>query len=662
MTSAEDRPRVLALAEDIVGRTECPLDLDQITNSVEEIRRKTRLTMGELWALPVMLRLSVVERLAAAVTLIAEVSRRIDDQPAGDPPTELKTQEALVANAILSLRMLASHDWKAFFENVSDVEEQLRQDPAKSYAAMDFETRDRYRKAVEKLARAVGREEVEVARVAVRLAEDAETTIPMSPRRAHVGFYLVDDGRAELEAEFGYRSAIEGLRRWLARHSVGLYLCSIGLLTVILVGVLAISVGFSGAKWSMGIGVALFVVLPVLAVAVDLVNAAVTHLLAPRLLPKMDFRNGVPEACRTIVVVPSMLSSSGDIETLLGQLESHYLGNADPYLGFALLTDCCDSPQEHMPDDKALIEQASAGIRQLNSRHGTPSGAPFYLFHRRREWNQGEGCWMGWERKRGKLAEFDNLLKGQETTFAVKVGDLDILFDIKYVITLDTDTDMPRGSARALIGTLAHPLNRAEIDPKSGLVVAGYTILQPRIQVKPTSESRSLFARIYSRDVGFDLYTRAVSDVYQDLFGEGNYVGTGIYDVEAFDRSLVGRVVENTILSHDLFEGVHGRTGLVTDVVLLEDYPPNYLAYVQRMHRWIRGDWQLLPWLWRRVPHMTRGGMPNPLSILDQWKILDNLLRSLLGPAIFALLLAGWLFLPGSAIFWTLVGILPLAL
>jgi cyclic beta-1,2-glucan synthetase len=391
-------------------------------------------------------------------------------------------------------------------------------------------------------------------------------------------------------------------------------------------------------------------------VAVNLVNWIVTQTVPPRMLPKIDFRDGIPADRRTMVVVPSLLSRPNEVDFLLQQLERHYLGNADPHLGFALLTDFADAPEEEMPEDAELLAQARRGIENLNQKYGGEEHRPFYLFHRKRLWNPCEKVWMGWERKRGKLAEFNRLLRGgQETSFVEQVGDLELLPEVKYVITLDADTILPRESAHRLVGTMVHPLNRPEFDPDTGTVVAGYTVLQPRVEIKPTAANQSIFSRIFSRDVGLDLYTRAVSDVYQDLFGEGSYVGKGIYDIDAFERSLTGRMPENALLSHDLFEGIHGRAGLVTDVVLYEDYPPGYLTYAHRLHRWVRGDWQLLPWLWPRVPSTDGGRVPTRLSILDRWKILDNLRRSLHAPTLMALLILGWLWLPGSPWFWTLV-------
>ncbi len=361
-----------------------------------------------------------------------------------------------------------------------------------------------------------------------------------------------------------------------------------------------------------------------------------------------------------MVVIPSLLANSNELGSLLQELELHYLSNPDPQLTFALLTDFDDAPAQHMPGDEQLLSAATAGIEGLNHKYGRT--ARFYLFHRQRDWNPSEGVWMGWERKRGKLAEFNRLLLNTgQTSYGTQVGDLSILPEIKYVITLDADTSLPRDSASRMIAALAHPLNRAEFAADGRSVSAGYTVLQPRVEIKPTSANRSLFSQIYAGNTGFDLYTLAVSDVYQDLFGEGSYVGKGIYDVAAFARSLRGQVRENTLLSHDLLEGIFGRAALVTDVILYEEYPARYLVYARRMRRWIRGDWQLLPWLFPIT--QTRNGIaPNRLSIIDRWKIIDNLRRSLLAPTLFLFFAMGWLAFPGSPVVWTFLTLLTPAL
>jgi len=661
-SSLEGYPRIYALAREVIGYCKGHLDLDRVTRFVRAYQQVAPLTMGELWALPTMLRLGILECLTGAIARVMGLKGQGDDEsPAFVPLPPDLADDAIVANCILSLRMLATQDWKVFFENVSQVEQILRRDPADVYVHMDFDTRDRYRGVVEELAQATGRSEEEVAQEAIRLAEGARRE--GLSRAAHIGFYFLGAGRVQFEACLGYRPPLNvRLRRWLFDHPTLVYLGSIALFTlIILLGL--VHYGFvAGGTLAQLTGVGLLILLPATAVAISLVNWLVTHTVPPRVLPKMDFREAVPAECSTMVVVPALLTDAGEVQSLLRHLELHFLGNEDPHLHFALLTDFADAPRKHMPGDDDLLEQVRAGIEALNRKYRRRADGPFYLFHREREWNQAEDCWMGWERKRGKLVEFNRLLSGEETSYSVQIGDLDILPGIRYVITLDADTLLPRDGARRLIATLAHPLNRAEFDPESSAVVAGYTVLQPRVEIKPASAGRSPFAQVFARDTGLDLYTRAVSNVYHDLFGEGIYAGKGIYDVAAFERSLAGRVPDNTLLSHDLFEGIHGRVGLVTDVVLYEDYPSRYLAYTRRLHRWVRGDWQLLPWLFPRVPCAGGGKMPNTLSILDRWKLLDNLRRSLLAPALLALLVAGWLWLPGLALVWTLSVVVTLAM
>jgi cyclic beta-1,2-glucan synthetase len=493
-------------------------------------------------------------------------------------------------------------------------------------------------------------------------------------RLEHVGYYLVGRGRDDLEGVLGFRPGLsERASRWAFNHATFVYLGAIASITALAMASTLAYARFFEIGIVQTAAVAVLVLLPALMVSVNLVNLLVTRLVPPRVLPKLDFSDGIPRRCRTMVVVPALLSSPGDVDFLLRQLELHYLANPDPELGYALLSDFPDAPKKHVPEDKDLLEHAKRGIKQLNREYGgekaledRPDG-PFYFFHRERLWNPGENRWMGWERKRGKLVEFNRLLRADgETSYTVKLGALDFLSGVKYVITLDADTALPMGSAAKLVGTLAHPLNQAEFEPArtdrdpdsspaDERVIAGYTILQPRTEVKPTRVTQTPFTRVFGGDAGLDLYTRAVSDVYQDLFGEGIYTGKGIYDVEALERSLRGRVPENALLSHDLFEGMHGRAGLVSDVVLFEDYPPTYLSYAHRKHRWVRGDWQILPWMFSRVPNAGDGRVRNTLSVLDRWKILDNLRRSLRSPALMALLVAGWLVLPGSPAVWTLL-------
>jgi cyclic beta-1,2-glucan synthetase len=652
-------PRIYALARSIIAHSDCRLNPAQMMRFLQAYQRVQPLTIGELWALPTMLRFGVLETLAlAASSLSGPAVDGKEEQQAPAPsamPADLG-DGTTIANCIFGLRVLATLDWQAFFESVSLVEQVLRRDPARVYPRMDFETRDRYRRTIEQLARTTGGSEDGIAREIVRLARQAQGDSGNSSRERHVGYYLIGAGRPLLEGNLGYRAPWRSRpRRWLLRHPIQAYLGCTALLAALMVFAVAGYAHASGGSTLQTIAASVLMLVPSSTVAVNLTNWLVTHLLPPRLVPKLDFQEGVPADCRTMVVIPTLLSSASDLETLLQQLELHFLGNQDPNVRFTLLTDFVDAPRERMPGDDALLEQAKAGIRNLNGRYGTDDDGPFYFFHRGRRWNPGENCWMGWERKRGKLMEFNRLLRGAPgTSFMVQEVRLDLLSGTRYVITLDSDTTLPRDSAHRLIGALSHPLNRAQYDERNGKVVAGYTILQPRVEIIPTSANRSLFARVYSGDTDIDLYSRAVSDVYQDLFCEGIYVGKGIYDLDAFDRTVAGRVPENALLSHDLFEGILGRVGLVTDITLFEDYPPDYLSFAHRAHRWVRGDWQLLPWLLPVVRTENGRGVPNYLRALGRWQILDNLRRSLGPPALLTLLFAGWLWLPGSPLIWTL--------
>ena len=494
------------------------------------------------------------------------------------------------------------------------------------------------------------------------------------PPAAHVGYYLMDDGRAALEEGLGYRpTPAASLARAALKHPAVVYLGPIAVLTLVLLAAAAAYAAARGGSALVPVSVAL-IFLPALAAAVVLVDWIVTLVVPPRTLPKLNLSgepgaHGIPNSCRTLVVVPAMLTSAPEVASLVQQIEQHYLRNPDHNLFFALLTDFGDAREPQLPGDAALLEQARAGIDVLNARYGGEAGAPsgpFCLFHRERRWNAQEGRWIGWERKRGKLHELNRWLRGAtDTSITSSIGQAEQLRLVKYVITLDADTILGRDSARRLIATLAHPLNHAQSDPRTGRVVHGYGLLQPRTEITPVSANYSRFTRIFAGDIGLDLYTNAVSNVYQDLFGSGSYIGKGIYDVDAFETSLAGRVPENTLLSHDLFEGIHARVGLVTDIVLYEDYPPSYLTYTRRQRRWTRGDWQLLPWLLpiRRPTELAAGHQPITagFGVIDTWKLLDNLRRSLLPPALLLLIIAGWLILPGAAWVWITAALLALA-
>ncbi len=568
-----------------------------------------------------------------------------------------------IANSIGSLRFIGAMDWRNYVESLSVVEQTLREDPMGMYAGQDFATRDRYRHAIEDLARGSRHQsltELEVAREAIVLAQAASQGLGSKDRSAHVGYYLIDHGRETLEQAVGYCCSWRVRAGRASRHfGLLLYLGPIMVLTALATwAALFYSGGIEPYDWRYGF---FFItgLIGISALIIPLVNLVVTLILPPRVLPRLDFSQGIPDIHRTMVVVPTLLGKPQEIDALLEALEIRYLGNRDPNLFFGLLTDFRDAPKQTLSDDDAMLAHARAAVQTLNDTYRDDRPCIFYLFHRPRLWNPVERVWMGYERKRGKIEQFNALLRGgEQAAFSEIVGDVSILASIRYVITLDTDTQLPRDAARTLIGNIAHPLNRPVYDAARQRVVEGYAILQPRASISLTSAGQSRFTKLFAGESGIDPYTREVSDVYQDIFGEGSFIGKGIYDVDAFRQAVDGRFPENLILSHDLLESGYARSALVTDVDLIEEHPSSYAIEASRRHRWIRGDWQLAGWLLPHVPGPSGSNgsktkrQPNPLSVLSIWKIFDNLRRSLVPPSLLALLVGGWLLAPGT---WTLL-------
>lgn len=567
-----------------------------------------------------------------------------------------------VGNIITSMRLLSTIDWRDFFEAVSLVDPVLREDPAGAYALMDFATRDRYRHIIERISRRSKISEPDVARRAVEMAAQIALADAPDERQSHVGFFLIDDGRARLERELSYRQGLrERVSRFVLRRPTVSYLGAITMLTLLILTALFAHAFHNHASTLSLVLVVALALVPASELALTALNIDVTLFFKPRTLPKMDYSKGVPEEARTMIVVPTIFSSEAAVRELLEKLEVHYLANTDEHFHFALLGDWSDAAQEEMPDDAVTLDAAVSGIEELNARYAKDDADYFYLFHRRRQWNASEEKWIGWERKRGKLEEFNRLLRGaRDTSYIVSVGDQSVLPRIRYVITLDSDTQLPRDAARRLVGTIAHPLNRAQLDPQTHIVARGYGILQPRVSVSHQSSLRSRFAHIYSGNTGIDPYTSAVSDVYQDLFAEGSFTGKGLYDVEAFEAALHERVPENSLLSHDLFEGSFARAALVTDIEVFDDYPAHYDTHASRQHRWTRGDWQIARWLLPRVRDAHGRVVTNALSVISRWKILDNLRRSLVAPTLVLWLIGAWTIFPGSTFWWTLFAALVL--
>ena len=629
-------PRIYEVITALATDAQFHLPESRITGFFNEYQSVAALTLGELWATEPMLRLALLEEMGRSASLIS-ASRKAD----------LQVIPEFVESAIRTLDALSKISWREFVDENSRVEQILRDDPAAAYARMDYATRDEYRHVVEDIARRSAADEEQVARSAVQLAREAARREEPVVRATHVGYFLVDEGTAHLKNVLHYKPSFQGRVQQLIRtYPTAFYLIGIEVLTMLLA---AQVLSYLPARMHQ---VALIIFLLATEASITFMNQLVTRLLPPGRLPKLDFSEGIPDSCATMVVVPTMLISEEFISKLMHDLEVRYLANRDPRLTFALLTDFKDAARREESDGN-LAHLCAEGIAVLNRRYSAHGRQPFYLFHRRREWNAQQGTWMGWERKRGKLIALNRLLRGIEDPFDLKVGDMAALPRIRYVITLDSDTELPRDVAHRLVGTMEHPLNRPVVDRQSNMVNRGYGILQPRVGVSVQSARRSRLAAIYSGQTGFDLYTTAASDVYQDLFGQGSYVGKGIYDVDAFETTLSNRFPPDLLLSHDLIEGAYARAGLVSDIEVIDDYPSHYSAWSRRKHRWVRGDWQTMLWLLPRVPDANQHRVPNPLSVLSLWKIVDNLRRSLIEIALFILLIAGWTVLPGGPAYWT---------
>lgn len=708
-------PRVYVLALETISHGDGRVDDESLSRFISAYQTVQPLTLGELWAIPIMLRLALIDNLRrAAVRVMAdwhyrdqagkwadtltEIAERdpksvvigVADMARSDPPMnsafvaelarrlqgqspvlvmpltwveqrlaetgssiehhlQLEAQEQAanqvsVGNSIGSLRHLAAIDWHAFVERLSIVEQTLRKDPAGVYPEMDFNTRDHYRHVVERLARSSERPEHEIAYEAVELARICAMEHAVSGIQAHVGYYLVDEGLPALEQKIGYRyHGWMNLRRALLRRSLVLYLGMVVLLTLLFAAPIVRAASLDRYPgWALVL-IAIPALFAASQFALGLVNWIVTVALSPSMLPRLDFSSGVPPSARTLVVVPTLLGSTQDVEDMVEVLEVHFLANRDQNIHFALLSDFKDASEEWLGNDQALLRLARQHLEALNAKYAPGSGDRFFLLHRPRRFNRADNVWMGYERKRGKLTDLNNLLlTGDTEPFMLTVGPMDALRGIRYVITLDADTQLPRDAAQAFAGVMAHPLNHPAYDASSGRMLRGHGILQPRLGISLPSIGRSRYAMLFGSEVGIDPYTRMVSDVYQDLFGEGSFIGKGVYDVQAISQSLDGRFPDNTILSHDLIEGCYARSGLLSDVPLYEEYPASYVADYQRRHRWIRGDWQLLPWMLPRVPNAQGQWVKNTLDGLSRWKIFDNLRRSLVGPSFVALFLIVW--------------------
>ena len=718
------QPRVYDIALEIISHSDGRIDLESLDNFIKAYQSVSNLQIGELWAIPIMLRLALIENLRRVSARIAidRVNRNladywakqmietvekdpknliliIADMARSQPPMEssfvaeltrqlmwkgpslalpltwmeqrlsevgftsnelvnLENQkqaadQVSISNSIGSLRILNAIEWRDFVEQLSIVEHTLRQDAGGIYPKMDFSTRDRYRHIVEKIAKRSGRSENEVALIVIALAGESIKTVNEDNRMAHVGYYLVGDGIAQLESIAKPKLLFrERFQKTIRKYPLTFYAGIITLFPLILCCYLFANGYHAGiTKWLL-VFTAIVSFLAITHLVTALVNWVATLIFRPELLPRLDFSEGIPAEFATIVVVPAMLTNPDEVNNLIESLEVRFLANRDKNLLFGLLTDFRDAATESLPEDESVLNLAKRKIEELNIKYHEYDNN-FFLFNRSRKWNPKDKVWMGYERKRGKLTELNELLRGKgKDYFSTIVGDITAFPKIKYVITLDTDTQLPHDAGWKLAGAMAHPLNRPVYDEKKQRITKGYGILQPRVAVSLSRSGNSLYSMMHGNEPGIDPYTRLTSDVYQDLFDEGSFIGKGIYDIDAFELALNGRLPENRILSHDLLEGCYTRAGLLSDVQFYEEYPSHYSADVNRRHRWIRGDWQIGHWVLPIVPDVNRRINKNPLSGLSRWKIMDNLRRSLVSTALTLAMLLGWTVLH-SACFWT---------
>ena len=726
----EGYPRVFGIAWAFVAHTDSRIDREMLLRFIAAYQRVQPLTIGELWAVAIALRIVLIENLRRAADQIASaraarakadiladqllgvgdevpispetalmpfnsmrlpapfvvrlIERLRDQDPRVMPAlTWLDEQVATkgrscddivraehqrqvgtnvtVRNVITSMRLVSALDWAKIFESSSLVDADLRAESA--FAEMDFPTRNRYRHAIERLARGSGRSELDVVQRAIaaakRSAADSTTTRATTvEREREPGYYLIANGRREFEKELSFRAPVSSwLIRAGAKAGIMGYIGGIAVILAIIMALPLIALAEFGVGGWLLVLFAVLGLAPASDLAVAIINRAITNDLNPKTLPALELRDGVPAELRTIVVVPTLLTTRSALDEQIERMEVHYLANQDGDLYFVLLSDWVDAATESAPSDDELLTAAADGIAELNRRYGSALKGPrFYLLHRRRMWNEGQGKWIGWERKRGKLHELNRWLRGAtDTTFIPVNGALPVAPpDVRYVITLDADTRLPRGTAKRLVGKMAHPLNRPRLDPVNGRVVEGYAVLQPRVTPSlPKNSEASLFQRVFTIPSGLDPYAFAVSDVYQDLFGEGSYSGKGIYDVDMFEAALARRIPESTLLSHDLLEGIFARSGLVTDIEVVEEFPSRYYVAAARQHRWARGDWQLLPWIFGRGRKSDSEHDRSAIPFVGRWKMLDNLRRTLSAPAIYLALLAGWLLPLDAAVVWT---------
>jgi cyclic beta-1,2-glucan synthetase len=745
-------PRAYRIALELVTHTDASVDTDTLSALIEAYQQKQTLTMGEVWAIPIMLKFALIENLRRLVVSLmlarderlhaeelikrlAEKANPSNSPTSGAPPRAselllyfakelsvlpqfhgpgiahlvkrlrernvkipsllkwyedrlseegIQVEDALrqysqrqaqdqvsIGNSVTSLRLIAATSWRDWFEEQSIVHRTLLRDPSGVYGECDFKTRDLYRHIIEKYAQRSAKSERSLAETALSLAsknykpEYASLPLRQRPSHCHVGYYFIGDGKDEFEKACTLQPLrISPLWSSIKSNRVHVFVGGLLLGSLLLSFLAAIYTFRSGGGGILATITLFLFLIPASELALHVLQWFIGNITSPRPLAKLSLEEGVPSEYRTLIVVHGIFTNEQQVQDAIDHLEILFLSNDLDNVRFALLADFADSTTPTQDTDAVLVEAATKQVATLNLLHCESQASSseafdpiFSVFFRSREWNESEQKFLCWERKRGKLAELNRLIldRGSSpvaTTFSLTPEHRQFLKTFRFVLTLDGDAQLPHGNARKLIGALAHPLNRPTLDQNTRSVTSGYGLIIPRVAYSLTSANASLFARSFSGPAGLDPYTNLVSDFYMDVFGEASFVGKGIYDVSVFEHSLEGRVPENSLLSHDLFEGNYVRVGIASDVEIYDDFPSRYVSYAKRAHRWVRGDWQLLPWLSSKVPSEDGTLVKNDFSLLSRWKIFDNLRRSLVPPSLLLLLIASWTILPGNPLFW----------
>ena len=521
---------------------------------------------------------------------------------------DIAVRKVSIGNSITSIKKIQRINFLEIFEKINGVEEILRQDPSHVYEKMEDKTKEYYRNKIKEISKKTKISEIYIARKALELSQGAK----MEEKQAHIGYYLIDQGINQLYEVLQYKNS----RQMSSKDKTRAYLLGIMALSILL------SVGISSFVKLNVISFFLFLI-PASEIAIQITQYVLSKMVKPKPIPKLDYSHGIDEQHKTMVMIPTILKSKEKVQELMRKLEVFYLANQSENIYFTLLGDCSESSQRQEEIDLEIMKEGEEFVKRLNAKYRQEQDKmPIFGFiYRKRIWNEKEGSYLGWERKRGMITQFNDYLLGKiRNPFRVNTLENQVKEKIKYIITLDADTDLVLNSAFELVGSMAHILNQPVVDKEKHVVVDGYGIMQPRIGVNLDISYKTLFTKIFAGAGGVDSYTNAISDTYQDNFQEGIFTGKGIYDLEVYHTVLENQIPENKVLSHDLLEGSYLRCGLVSDLMLMDGYPTKYNSFMNRLSRWIRGDWQITKWL----------GWQSPLNLLSKYKIFDNLRRSLL--------------------------------